>query len=116
MRIELVRRPERSQAMALLSPLIAVALTLVAGAIIFAVDGIDPLEGLYVFFVEPLTLPWSLAGTGGQGDRRSSSSRSAWRSATCRNTWNIGAEGQLTARRDLRLAPADPLARLPELR
>ncbi len=60
MRIELIRRPERSRAMAWLSPVIAVGLTLVAGAIVFAASGIDPLQDLYVYFLEPLTLPFTL--------------------------------------------------------
>ena len=60
MRIELVRRPERSTAMAVLSPVIAVALTLVLGAIVFAASGVNPLRGLYVYFIDPLTHAWSL--------------------------------------------------------
>ena len=81
--------------MALLSPLLAILLTLIAGAIIFALRGIDPLHGLYVYFIEPLTHLWSLEqlivkatplvliGVG---------------LAVCytANVWNIGAEGQLT--------------------
>ena len=70
-------------------------LTLIAGGLIFASRGINPLEGLYVYFVEPLTQLWSveqlivkatplvLIGVG---------------LAVCymANVWNIGAEGQLT--------------------
>ena len=70
-------------------------LTLIAGGLIFALRGINPLEGLYVYFVEPLTQLWSveqlivkaaplvLIGVG---------------LAVCymANVWNIGAEGQLT--------------------
>lgn len=81
--------------MAVLSPIIAVALTLIAGALIFAASGIDPLRGIYVYFIEPLTLPFSqqellvkaipiiIIAVG---------------LAFCylSNTWNIGAEGQLT--------------------
>ena len=83
--------------MALLSPVLAVVLTLITGAIIFALRGIDPLHGLYVYFIEPLTPLWSLEqlvvkatplvliGVG---------------LAVCytANVWNIGAEGQLTRR------------------
>jgi simple sugar transport system permease protein len=94
MRIELVRRPERSPGMALLSPLVAIALTVVAGFIIFTAIGVDPLGALYVYFIEPLTASWSredlvvkavpiiLIAVGLSVCYRS-------------NNWNIGAEGQL---------------------
>jgi general nucleoside transport system permease protein len=93
MRLILEKRAERSWKMALASPLIAIALTLIFGAIVFALRGIEPLHGLYVFFIEPLTDEWSreklivkatplvLMGAG---------------LALCytANIWNIGAEGQ----------------------
>ena len=96
MRLELERRTERSSAMALLSPVIALGLTLVTGAILFAALGENPLIALYVFFIDPLTASWSLQelvvkatpliliGVG---------------LSVCflSNNWNIGAEGQLTA-------------------
>ncbi|WP_067333401.1 ABC transporter permease [Stappia indica] len=96
MRLELEKRAEHSTAMALLSPVIALALTLVSGAILFAALGQNPAEALYVFFIEPLTASWSLQelvvkatpliliGVG---------------LAVCylSNTWNIGGEGQFTA-------------------
>ncbi len=96
MRIMLEKRGEQSAAMAILSPFIAFGLTLIAGAIIFALLGFNPLAALYVYFVEPLTAVWSieqlvvkatplvLIGAG---------------LAVCymANVWNIGAEGQLTA-------------------
>jgi simple sugar transport system permease protein len=94
MRLE--RRSERSTAMAMASPFIAFALTIVTAAIIFALRGNNPAEALYVYFVEPLTALWSveqmlvkasplmLIGAG---------LAVAYRA----NVWNIGAEGQLTA-------------------
>jgi simple sugar transport system permease protein len=94
MRLE--RRPERSGTMAIASPFIAFALTVVTAAIIFALRGNDPLTALYVYFIEPLTALWSveqllvkasplvLIGAG---------LAVAYRA----NVWNIGAEGQLTA-------------------
>ena len=96
MQLVLEKRAERSQRMALLSPLIAILLTLVTGAIIFALRGINPLQGLTIYFIEPLSHLWSLEqlvvkatplvliGVG---------------LAVCytANVWNIGAEGQLTA-------------------
>ncbi len=95
MRIMLERRGEHSDTMALLSPFIAFALTIVSGGIIFALRGDNPVAALYVYFVEPLTALWSieqlivkatplvLIGVG---------------LAVCymANVWNIGAEGQLT--------------------
>jgi simple sugar transport system permease protein len=95
MRIELIRRPERSQAMAFLSPVIAVGLTLIAGGIIFAASGIEPLRGLYVYFVEPLTLAWSLQEL---IVKAIPIVIIAVGLALCylSNNWNIGAEGQLT--------------------
>jgi ABC-type uncharacterized transport system permease subunit len=95
MRILLEKRPEQSKVMSVLSPVIAIGLTVIVGGIIFALRGFDPLEALYVYFVEPLTEWWSiqavivkatplvLIGVG---------------LAVCylANVWNIGAEGQLT--------------------
>jgi general nucleoside transport system permease protein len=94
--LRLEKRPERSTAMALASPFIALALTVVTAAIIFALRGVNPLTGLYVYFIEPLTQVWSaeqllvkaaplvLIGAG-------------LSVAYLANVWNIGAEGQLTA-------------------
>ena len=90
------RRPERSRVMMLLSPLIALLLTALVGAVIFAARGLNPFEALYVYFIEPLTTLWSLEqllvkaapliliGVG-------------LSVAYIANVWNIGAEGQFTA-------------------
>ena len=59
MQLELEKRAERSALMALLSPIIAVALTLLFGAFVFWLRGVDPLHGLYVYFVQPMTDEWS---------------------------------------------------------
>ena len=95
MRIELIRRPERSTAWALLSPVVAVSLTVIAGAIIFAASGVDPLRGLYVYFVEPLTHDWSRAEL---IVKAIPIVIIAVGLALCflSNNWNIGAEGQFT--------------------
>jgi general nucleoside transport system permease protein len=96
MRLVLEKRAEASTAMAIASPFLAFALTLVAGAIIFALRGNNPAAALYVYFVEPLTQWWSveqlivkaspmvLIATGLAISYRA-------------NVWNIGAEGQFTA-------------------
>ena len=59
MPLRLEKRAERSSTMALASPLIAIALTLIFGAAVFASRGVDPLPVLYVFLVELLTAEWS---------------------------------------------------------
>ncbi|WP_428688221.1 ABC transporter permease [Roseibium sp.] len=94
MRIELVKRKEHSQIMVLLSPAIALALTALAAGIIFALSGHNPFEGLYKFFIEPLTQQWSLEAT---IDKATPLILIACGLAVCylSNNWNIGAEGQL---------------------
>ncbi|POF29994.1 ABC transporter permease [Roseibium marinum] len=93
MRLELVKRKERSKTMALLSPVIAIGLTALAAAIIFAVSGHNPLVGLYKFFVEPLTQQWSLQATIAKATPLVLIGCGL---AVCylSNNWNIGAEGQ----------------------
>jgi general nucleoside transport system permease protein len=94
MRLE--KRAELSATMALASPFIALALTVITAALIFASRGNNPFHALYVFFVEPLTAMWTveqllvkaapliLIGAGLSVAYRA-------------NVWNIGAEGQLVA-------------------
>ena len=60
MRLMLERRAEQSRSMAYLSPIIAITLTVIAGGIIFAARGLDPLHALFVYFVEPVTTLWSI--------------------------------------------------------
>jgi ABC-type uncharacterized transport system permease subunit len=99
MRVELVRRPQHSTLFSVLSPFIALVLTVIAGALMFSLLGKNPFEALYYYFVEPLTGLWDennrwqlhelaikaapliLIGVG---------------LAVCyqSNNWNIGAEGQ----------------------
>ncbi|MCB1464757.1 MAG: ABC transporter permease [Nitratireductor sp.] len=96
MRIELVKRSQHSTFFALASPFIAFALTLIAGAILFAAIGKSPLTGLYLYFVEPLTQLWSvheLAVKAGPLIMIAVGLSVCYRS----NNWNIGAEGQFIA-------------------
>ena len=95
MKVLLEKHAQHSRLMTYGSPAIAIALTVVVGAVIFALRGLDPLHALYVYFIEPVTTLWSLEelvvksaplvliGVG---------------LAICfrANLWNIGAEGQLT--------------------
>lgn len=93
MRIVLEKRAELSTTMAVLSPVIALLLTVIAGGFIFLTRGIDPVQGLFVYFIEPLTQDWAreqlvvkatplvLIGAALAVSYRT-------------NVWNIGAEGQ----------------------
>jgi general nucleoside transport system permease protein len=91
--LRLEARATPSRAMSLLSPLLALAITVLAGIALFALLGKDPARGLAMFFVEPFrgayavselcvkATPLLLIGLG---------------LAVCyrANVWNIGAEGQ----------------------
>ena len=96
MRLVLERRPEHSARMAVLSPLIAIVLTLVTGGIIFALRGLNPFEALYVYFVEPLTTAWSIEQLIVKATPLALIGAGLAVSYMA-NVWNIGAEGQLTA-------------------
>src|SRR3712207_4784206 len=93
MRLVLERRAEQSLAIAVLSPLLAVVLTLITGAILFAILGKPPLEGLKVYFLDPLTEPWALQE---MAVKATPLVFIAVGLALCylANVWNIGAEGQ----------------------
>ncbi len=93
MRIELEKRPKVSALFSILSPFIALVLTLIAGAIMFALLGKNPVTALYSFFVEPLMEVWSLhelAIKAGPLILIAVGLSVCYRS----NNWNIGAEGQ----------------------
>ncbi|MCB1899661.1 ABC transporter permease [Cognatazoarcus halotolerans] len=91
--LKLEARPEPSKLMAYLSPLLAVALTLIGGLMVFSALGTDPLEGFRVFFLNPVkdtygiselllkATPLMLCAVGLAVGFRA-------------NVWNIGAEGQ----------------------
>ena len=93
MSIILERRVERSSLTAIVSPIVAIILTLFTTAVVFGILGKDPIAALYVYFLEPLLDPYSLSeilvkaspliliGVG---------------LSFCylANVWNIGAEGQ----------------------
>lgn len=92
--IRLEPRPEPSQAMIYLSPVLAMALMLVVGMIIFTLLGQPPLKAFHAFFIEPINdwygfgellikaSPLALIALGLAVGFRA-------------NIWNIGAEGQL---------------------
>jgi simple sugar transport system permease protein len=89
----LERRAERSTKIAILSPLLAIALTLVTMAILFAILGKNPIAALNVYFVEPLTDPFTLQEI---AVKATPLVMIAIGLSFCylANVWNIGAEGQ----------------------
>jgi general nucleoside transport system permease protein len=93
MRLVLEKRAERSAFIAVASPLIAVGLTLVTFAILFAIIGKNPLEALYIYFIEPLTDGFTLQEI---AVKATPLVMIAVGLALCyiANIWNIGAEGQ----------------------
>ncbi|MBN9065115.1 MAG: ABC transporter permease, partial [Rhizobiales bacterium] len=60
MRIELIKRPQHSVLFSALSPFIALVLTLVFGAILFALLGRNPVTAMYIYFISPLTQVWQV--------------------------------------------------------
>lgn len=93
MRLELVKRPQRSVLFSALSPFIAFALTVVAGAILFALLGINPLTAFYTYFISPITEVWQLHEL---AIKAAPLILIAVGLSVCfrSNIWNIGAEGQ----------------------
>ncbi len=93
MLLELERRPELSVTLSVLSPLIALGLTLIAGMIMFAILGHDPVNAMFVYFIEPLSETWSLHELAIKATPLiliATGLAVCFRSAN----WNIGAEGQ----------------------
>lgn len=94
--ITLIKRDKQSTLFSMLSPILALGITLIFGAIIFAASGQNPMKALYTYFIEPLSEIWSLHELAikaapliliavGLSVAYSS------------NNWNIGAEGQFIA-------------------
>lgn len=92
----LERRSERSTAMAVVSPLLAVALTLASAAMIFFLLGQPVGQAMSVYFVEPVQ-DWH--GVGELIVKATPLVLIATGLAVCylSNNWNIGAEGQYVA-------------------
>ncbi len=91
--LKLEARPQPSQAMSIASPLIALALTVVLGVILFSALGKDPIRGLQMFFVEPIKSGYAW---GEIAIKATPLALIALGLALCyrSNVWNIGAEGQ----------------------
>ncbi|MFC0239258.1 ABC transporter permease [Rhodopseudomonas telluris] len=94
MPLVLERRAERSPLVAALSPLIAIALTLLTMTALFAALGKDPLAALTAYFIAPLTDSYALQEI---AVKASPLVMIAIGLALCyrANVWNIGAEGQM---------------------
>jgi simple sugar transport system permease protein len=95
MRIELQKRARVSTLFSILSPLLALALALLFGAIMFWLLGKNPVSALYSFFIEPLLEVWSLHEL---AIKAAPLILIAVGLSVCyrSNNWNIGAEGQFT--------------------
>ncbi len=95
MLLRLEPRQTSSKWMQYATPLIAAALTVITGVILFTALGRDPFLALYTFFVRPLT---SVYGIGEWAIKATPLLLCAvGLSVGFRgNVWNIGAEGQLT--------------------
>jgi simple sugar transport system permease protein len=94
--VALVPRAAPSRLLSWASPLIALALTVLSGMLLFGLLGKDPLSSVQVFFIEPLR---SVRGVSEVLLKATPLVLCAIGLALCfrANVWNIGAEGQLIA-------------------
>jgi general nucleoside transport system permease protein len=93
MQLVLEKRTERSNTIALVSPLIAIGLTIVTMSILFVILGKNPILALGVYFIDPLTDAYSLQEI---AVKATPLVMIAIGLSFCylANVWNIGAEGQ----------------------
>jgi general nucleoside transport system permease protein len=91
--LKLEARPQASRLWTYASPLLALALTVVLGVMLFVALGKDPMRGLQMFFWEPLKSGYAL---GELMVKATPLLLIALGLAVCfrSNVWNIGAEGQ----------------------
>jgi ABC-type uncharacterized transport system permease subunit len=91
--LKLEARPEQSKVMSVMSPVLALLITVAIGTVLFVLLGKDPLRGLYVFFIEPLKSVYALTEL---AVKATPLILIALGLAVCfrSNVWNIGAEGQ----------------------
>jgi simple sugar transport system permease protein len=91
--LTLETRPEPSRTMAIVSPLLALAITVVIGVLLFMLLGKDPIRGLQVFFIEPVKSGYALSEL---AVKATPLLLIALGLSVCfrSNVWNIGAEGQ----------------------
>src|SRR6201988_2194423 len=93
MQLVLEKRTERSNTIALVSPLIAIGMTIVTMTILFELLGKNPLSALMVYFLDPLSDAYSLQEI---AVKATPLVMIAIGLSLCylANVWNIGAEGQ----------------------
>jgi simple sugar transport system permease protein len=91
--LKLEPRPQASQFWSVASPLLALAITIVLGTLLFVALGKDPVKGLQVFFWEPVSSSYRI---GELMVKATPLLLIALGLAVCfrSNVWNIGAEGQ----------------------
>lgn len=91
--LKLEPRPQASQFWSIASPILALAITVVLGTLLFVALGKDPVRGLQVFFWEPLSSGYRI---GELMVKATPLLIIALGLAVCfrSNVWNIGAEGQ----------------------
>ena len=91
--LKLEPRPEASKLMSLMSPVLALAITVVIGTALFMLLGKDPVRGLAIFFIEPVKSLYALTEL---AMKATPLILIALGLAVCfrSNVWNIGAEGQ----------------------
>ena len=92
-RIELTRRRQHSRLFSIASPFMALGITIIVGAAMFALLGKPPLAALHAYFIEPLTEVWSVHEL---LVKAAPLILIAVGLSVCylSNNWNIGAEGQ----------------------
>lgn len=92
-RIKLEPRAQSSRLATYLSPVLAVVLTLIGAAVLFAILGRDPVQAYRAFFIDPIS---TLYGVGELGVKGAPLILCAVGLAIGfrANVWNIGAEGQ----------------------
>jgi len=95
MRLKLERRPEASRFWFYLSPVLAVALSALAAAGLFALLGVAPGQALWLMVVTPLANVYGLAELGLKATPLLLCAVGI-AVAVRANVWNIGAEGQFT--------------------
>ena len=93
---KLETRPQPSKWMSFASPIMALAVTVVIGVLLFLLLGKDPVRGLQMFFVEPVKSLYALSEL---SVKATPLILIALGLAVCyrSNVWNIGAEGQFIA-------------------
>ena len=88
-------RGATSARMLVATPVIAVALTLIAGTIMFAALGFEPGRALYTFFIKPVTSVYGLSELAVKATPLAIIAVGLAMGFRA-NVWNIGAEGQFT--------------------